>query len=97
MALDLAPDTERRVREYAEEQGVSIEILMVRAFPPRIPKPDQKSLDLAAIIRQWQMDDATEDEEELERRDQERLELQINLDKERKQANMRFLFPKKDQ
>ena len=36
MSLELGPETERRVREYAAAEGISIEELMDRAFPPRV-------------------------------------------------------------
>jgi|GEM_PF-4284947 hypothetical protein len=35
MSLDLAPEIEKTVREYAAAEGVSVNELMVRHFPPR--------------------------------------------------------------
>ena len=38
MSLELGPDTERRVREYAAVAGISIEELIDRTFPPHMSK-----------------------------------------------------------
>ena len=95
--LDLSPETENNVREYAAREGVSIDELLARTFPPR-PQPqlDAKARKLIDAIRQWQVEDATDDEEELDRRDQDRAQLEANLNQSRQQAGMRPLFPASD-
>lgn len=60
---------------------------------PRPPEP--KALALAQAIRQWQAEDGTDDEEELNRRDRERADLQANLNDARHRAGMRPLFPER--
>jgi hypothetical protein len=87
--LDLAPETESRLRERAPREGVSVDELLTRLLPPLAPAPTTKASNL---IRQWQAEDATDDEAELVKRDKERAELQAALDENRKQAGIRTLF-----
>lgn len=85
--MSLSPASETLIREYAARDGVSIDELIQRTFTPRQPQPNAKALAFIAAIRKWQSED------ELGRRDQERIELQTNLDHSRRQAGMRTLFP----
>lgn len=94
--LNLAPDIETRVREYAAAEGVSVEELIARAFPPRPRKPDEKASRLIKAIAKWQSEDATDDENERMRRDQETDDLHTRLDDIRIRAGMRPLFPVQD-
>lgn len=94
MSLELAPQTETRLYEYAAAEGVSIDAYVNRLLEKAAPRqPDAKALQLLATIRQWQMEDATDDEDELTQRDQARAETQASLDQERQRTGMRPLFP----
>jgi hypothetical protein len=95
MSLDLAPEIERAVTERAAEEGVSVSELLGRYFAtaPNKRTPDPKAVQLAATIQRWQAEDATEDEDELDERDQARNELENNLNRYREQGGMRPLFP----
>lgn len=97
MSLDLRPDIESRVLEYAAAEGISVNELIGRAFPPRKAQFDQKTLDLMAAIRQWQTEDATDDPDELDRREQETAAHHAALDQSRHEAGMRLLFPNRTQ
>jgi len=91
--FELAPEIESSVRDYAAREGVSINELLARTFPPRHSLPSPKALRLIEAIRQWQAEDMTDDEEELDRRDRERAELHANLNQSRQNSGMRVLFP----
>lgn len=55
MSLDVAPEVEITVREYAAEEGVSISELLARYFPPRKVDPtDPNKERLFAKLRQMQ-------------------------------------------
>lgn len=49
MSLQLAPEIETAVRQYAEREGVSPEELLRRAFPPVSPASSVR-----ALLQQWQ-------------------------------------------
>jgi hypothetical protein len=53
MSLELAPETESRVREYAEAEGVSIDDLLTRYFPPRVAPRDPRA-HVQALLTNWQ-------------------------------------------
>lgn len=74
MPLDLTPQTETRLREYAAAEGLSVDAYLNRLLAQVTPKitaapcqPDPKALQLLATIQQWQLEDATDDEDELTR------------------------------
>jgi hypothetical protein len=50
MSLELAPDIERRVQEYAAAEGVSIEELIDRAFPSVAETPEQTRERVQALL-----------------------------------------------
>jgi hypothetical protein len=95
MSLDLAPETETILEQEAARAGVSVDTLLRRTFAPSSPQPDPKARKLMEAIRQWQAEDATDNDEELSLRDQERAALESNLDQNRQQLGMRPLFPGK--
>ncbi len=51
MSLDVAPEIETTVRRYAEREGVSLNELMVRVFPPI---EEDAVARVYALLRQWQ-------------------------------------------
>jgi hypothetical protein len=97
MSLDLSPEVERAIEQKAKTAGVCACELLARYFRPAMPgpgrKPDARARELIRTFRAWQEEDTTDDEEELARRDQERAELESNLDHCRRQAGMRPLYP----
>lgn len=64
MSLELAPEVENTVREYAEAEGVSINDLLARTFPPRRPPvaPDDPVL-VFLNSRLREAEDASPEEE----------------------------------
>lgn len=63
MSLDVAPEIETTVRQYAEREGVSLDELMARAFPPigPLPQPSQPDAEdptarVNSLLRQWQQE-----------------------------------------
>lgn len=58
MSLELAPEVENTVREYAEAEGVSINDLIARTFPPRTARRDPAE-HVRNLLSQWQQQDGT--------------------------------------
>lgn len=63
MSLDLAPEIETTVRLYAEREGVTVNELLARAFPPDKPTTPSQHLAfenpvarVSALLRQWQQE-----------------------------------------
>lgn len=61
MSLEVAPEIETTVRRYAEREGVSLDELMARVFPPieatqqpSRPDTDDPVIRVNALLRQWQ-------------------------------------------
>jgi hypothetical protein len=61
MSIDLAPEIETTLRRHAEREGVSINELLARAFPPVRTEttPDEAAVDDSAarintLLRRWQ-------------------------------------------
>jgi hypothetical protein len=48
--LELAPETEASVREYAERRGVTVDEMLARAFPPAQSERER----VMALLHQWQ-------------------------------------------
>jgi hypothetical protein len=48
--LELAPETEASVREYAERRGVTVDEMLARAFPPVQTDRDR----VMALLHRWQ-------------------------------------------
>ncbi len=62
MSLDLAPEVETTVRRYAEREGVSLDELLQRTFPP-INSPstapsttDDPTASISALLGRWQQE-----------------------------------------
>jgi hypothetical protein len=62
MSLDLAPEVESTVRQYAEREGVSVDELLARAFPPvkSLSAKPQNATDDAdrvnTLLQSWQQE-----------------------------------------
>ncbi len=55
--LDLAPEMESRVREYAEAEGVSVNDLIARRFPPRPRIAGQDTrVRVQSLLSAWQQE-----------------------------------------
>ena len=51
MSLQLDPQVETSIRQYAEREGISVDELLMRAFPPvETPKRHR----VATLLREWQ-------------------------------------------
>lgn len=57
MYLELAPEMESRVREYAEAEGVSVNELIDRHFPPRPRITEQNTrARVQSLLSAWQQE-----------------------------------------
>lgn len=57
--LELAPEVEDTVREYASREGVSVSDLIARAFPPLRETQEERIARAKALVRRWQEEDGT--------------------------------------
>lgn len=92
LMIELSPEEEASLRELAADQGVPPEEVVTQAVKNLLPK-DQRNLDLIELIQRWREEDATDDEEELARRDKEWEELKTDLNANRAATGERLLFP----
>lgn len=92
MSLELTPGNESTVREYAAAEGVSINDLIARTFPPR-PRPalaeDAVMQFLNAQLRE--AENATP--EEVATADAAHRQWQQNMNESRRTSGERLLFP----
>ena len=57
MSLELSPEIESAVREYAEAEGVSINDLLARTFPPRLSNTERDPGErIQALLSRWQQE-----------------------------------------
>lgn len=99
MTIQLPPDLEARLKDEAQRRGVDpnecAKQVLEQGLPLRVTSPvrDQATLDLLA---QWRAEDATDDPEEIARREREGEEFMRNLDRNRREMegpNARRLWP----
>ncbi len=88
ITLDLSPQDEARLVAAAEAEGVDRAAVLRRLVRTHLPQPkipleavpNERNQRAIALLRKWREEDATDDEEELERRDIENAELMRNLE-----------------
>jgi hypothetical protein len=87
LIIELSPDEEKCV-ETARAHGIDVERHLRDAIH-RLPAPAPQELPqprvdrTAELLRQWIAEDATDDEEELERRERDNREFFANIQKNR--------------
>ena len=90
MSLELSPEIETTVREYAAAEGVSIDDLMARYFPPRrVPAEDPVLQFLNAQIAEAQ--NATP--EQIAEADAEWRDFRQSMNANRQANGERLLYP----
>lgn len=95
------PETEARLIRFATARGISTdeaaeELITLGVDQSRTQNRVialEQAEKLKALFSQWQVEDATDDPEELARRDQEALELQLALNANRKATGERIPYP----
>jgi hypothetical protein len=98
LAISLSPAAEECLTKKAKAEGIDLstlakEVLEAEAKRLTEPVPDQATIDL---LRKWREEDATNDPEELARRQREGEEFMRNLAKNRFESegpNARNLWP----
>ena len=93
MTIRLPPDIVSRLKTEAQRRGVDPNECARQLIEEALPKPDQATLDLLA---KWEAEDATDDPEELARREREAEEFMQNLARNRLEMegpNARKLWP----
>jgi hypothetical protein len=99
LSINIPPDAESRLKSEAERQGLEVAEYVARLVVEHLPTPaagpvrDQATLDLLA---QWDREDATDDPEEIARRERDWEELREALNRNRLESggpNARKVFP----
>jgi DNA mismatch repair ATPase MutL len=96
LTIELSREEEERLKRAAQQEGMDIEqYAKQRLGLTESPQsgPDAKNRALIELLESWRREDATDDEEELERRDAEWEELKANLNANRAATGERLLFP----
>lgn len=96
LTIELSREEEERLKRAAQQEGMGVEEYAKQRLglaDPSQPVPDAKNRALIELLESWRREDATDDEEELERRDAEWEELKANLNANRAATGERLLFP----
>lgn len=84
MTLTLSPELEARLQAEAARRGVSPDQLAQSLIAEHLPKAESGG-SLAALFAEWAAEDATDDPEELARRQEEGEEFMRSLARNRKE------------
>jgi hypothetical protein len=92
LQIDLTADEEARLRAAAQEQGVDPTECARRVLSEHLPslKPGEAT---RALFAAWAEEDATDDPEEIKRRNQEWEELKAQMNATRAELGAEPLFP----
>jgi hypothetical protein len=82
LTLNLTPEEERRVRKAAA-RGFNVEAMLHALIAGLPDAPETQEDRTLALIQQWREEDATDDPEELARRDSELAEFKANMNANR--------------
>ena len=96
LTIHLTPEEAARLEQKAQQEGVDIaQYARRRLGLPDVPgnTPDAENMAFLQLLEAWRKEDATEDEEELERRKAEWQELKRNLNATRAANGEAPLFP----
>lgn len=105
MSITLNPETEAKLIRFATSRGLAPDMALDELLDLSIEQKAEDArvrnraiaLEQAAATKvlfdQWSLEDATDDPEELKRRDQEALELQLALNANRRETGERVPFP----
>ncbi|HLK58777.1 MAG TPA: hypothetical protein VKU00_19550 [Chthonomonadaceae bacterium] len=99
LTFEVTPELARRVEE-ARQHGIDVDALVERslanlpelATSTKPPAPDAENQALIDLLRAWREEDATDDPNELERRDAELAEFKANLNANRAQSGEEPVF-----
>ncbi len=99
VTIDLTPEEEASLRHLADNKGLPAEELVRQTVKQMLPSAetaapvvDSKTQNLIDLLESWRREDATDDPEELDRREREWEELKANLNANRAATGERLLF-----
>lgn len=92
ITIELTPEEAERLEAAARENGVSTEECARQVLVAHLPqaRPGDRTLELFA---QWEAEDATDDPEEIARRNREWEEFREGMNETRAAAGARLLYP----
>lgn len=105
MTITLTPETEAKLIRFATSRGLApeeaLDEIVVAGIELKAEDARARNRAIAlkqaeedrALLEQWKTEEATDDPEELKRRDQDMLELQLALNANRKATGERVPFP----
>jgi predicted DNA-binding protein len=91
LMIDLSPEVQTRLQQEATRRGINKEEYARQLIETHLP--DAEGTALSNLMQSWIEEDATDDPEELERREAEWQELKDNLNAHRAATGQRLLFP----
>jgi hypothetical protein len=92
ITIELTPEEEARLRAAAASNGVSATECARQVLVTHLPPGELKDRTLE-LFAQWEAEDATEDPEEIARRNREWEEFKANMNATRAAAGARLLYP----
>jgi hypothetical protein len=97
LTIELTPAEEARLRSAAEKAGLEPAEFARRVLAEHLPPLDSEGSvtkdPTIALFEQWEAEDATDDPEEIARREQEWEELKAQMNATRAELGMQPLFP----
>jgi hypothetical protein len=92
ITIDLTPEEGARLNAAARKNGVSVSECARQVLTAHLPpaEPKDRTLELFA---QWEAEDATDDPEEIARRNREWEEFKASMNATRAAAGARLLYP----
>ena len=93
MTITLTPEVAARLKAEAHRRGINVDQYAAQLIEEGLPKADDATL---ALLRKWREEDATDDPEEIARRQQEGEEFMRSLARSRIEMegpNARKLWP----
>jgi len=97
LTIDLSPAEEEQLASLAHERGIApeqlVKSLVTEVLPATRPERTPENDPTLALLRKWAEEDATDDPEELRQAEQDLLEFKRNMNRWRKEAGARLLFP----
>lgn len=85
LTIELTPEQEARLADAAQKEGAEPSVLVSKWISEHLPPakaqaaPDAENQAVIDLLRSWREEDATDDDQELERRDIENEALMKNL------------------
>lgn len=92
LTIDIDPELEARLKAAAQRENTDAAAFACRVLAEHIP-PLEPGAATLALFEQWDMEDETDDPEEIARRNHEWEEFKENISATRETAGARRIYP----